>query len=254
MYIGGFMQQYFSDQPLEIGSLYTFDKQQAHHAKNVVRLNHERVRLVYQGVGYFAEGYPMGNDFVAQILEKDERINEIGVDVTLAIGLIRKEKFELVLQKATELGVTRIVPFESKRCVVHNKKEKEDKQQLRRNDIVQEAAEQCKRNRIPEVVKTVRLKDLVDYRSDINVLPYENAYSKASYLTQVLEPNKSITYVIGPEGGFDDDEVDYLKENGFQLVTLGKRILRAETAAMYACTVISEYHESRDQNKEVVSI
>ena len=92
--------------------------------RNVVRLHHEKIRLVYDGIGYFADAYSKGKDFVAMVLEKDERINEIGVEVTLAIGLIRKEKFELVLQKACELGVTRIVPFESMRCVVRAKKKK----------------------------------------------------------------------------------------------------------------------------------
>ena len=102
------MQQYFSDIPLAVGQEYIFNKDQAHHAKNVVRLHHEKIRLVYDGIGYFADAYSKGKDFVAMVLEKDERINEIGVEVTLAIGLIRKEKFELVLQKACELGVTRI--------------------------------------------------------------------------------------------------------------------------------------------------
>ena len=180
------------------------------------------------------------------VLEKDERINEIGVEVTLAIGLIRKEKFELVLQKACELGVTRIVPFESIRCVVRAKKEKEDKQQARRIDILQEAAEQCKRNRIPEITPIVQLKDLVKYCSDINVLPYENAYSNSKFMTEVLVPGKSITFVIGPEGGFAPEEVEFLKQNGYETITLGRRILRAETAAMYACAVISEFNEAHD--------
>ena len=244
--MGGVMQQYFSDTPLVVGQEYIFNKDQAHHAKNVVRLHHEKIRLVYDGIGYFADAYNKGKEFVAMVLEKDERINEIGVEVTLAMGLIRKEKFELVLQKACELGVTRIVPFESIRCVVHAKKEKEDKQQARRIDILQEAAEQCKRNRIPEITPIVQLKDLVNYRSDVNVLPYENAYSKSKFLTEVLSPGKSITFVIGPEGGFAPEEVEFLAQNGFEAITLGKRILRAETAAMYACAVISEQNEAHE--------
>ena len=116
------MQQYFSDVPIEIGDEYIFNKNQVHHAKNVVRLENERVRIVHDGIGYFATCYSSGNDFVAKIEERDERVNEIGTELTLAVALIRKEKFELVLQKAAELGVTKIIPYISSRCVVKYKR------------------------------------------------------------------------------------------------------------------------------------
>ena len=107
------MQQYFVDTPLHVGEDYIFTKEQAHHAKTVVRLDHEKVRLVYQGQAYFAEAYTKDKEFIAHVYEKDDSIHESLCDVTLAVALIRREKFELVLQKATELGVKRIVPFES---------------------------------------------------------------------------------------------------------------------------------------------
>ena len=234
------MQQYFSDVPIEIGDEYIFNKNQAHHAKNVVRLENERVRIVYGGAGYFATCYSSGKDFVAKIEEKDERLNEIGIELTLAVALIRKEKFELVLQKAAELGVTKIVPYVSSRCVVKYKKEKGDKVLSRYQDILLEASEQCKRNLIPEIVEPVKIADLKDYCSEKNLLPYENAYGGAKYIGEVLDKKESITIAIGPEGGFSDDEVDMLKGMGFETVTLGPRILRAETAAMYACSVAGE--------------
>lgn len=234
------MQQYFSDVPIEIGDEYIFDKRQAHHAKNVVRLENEKVRIVHDGIGYFATCYSSGKDFVAKIEEKDERVNEIGVELTLAVALIRKEKFELVLQKAAELGVTKIVPYVSSRCVVKYKKEKGDKVLSRYQDILLEASEQCKRNIVPEIVEPVKLSELTKYCSDVNLLPYENAYGGARYMSEIIDEKKSLTIVIGPEGGFSDDEVEELKVAGFETVTLGSRILRAETAAMYACSVASE--------------
>ena len=234
------MQQYFSDVPIEIGDEYIFDKRQAHHAKNVVRLENEKVRIVHDGIGYFATCYSSGKDFVAKIEERDERVNEIGVELTLAVALIRKEKFELVLQKAAELGVTKIVPYVSSRCVVKYKKEKGDKVLSRYQDILLEASEQCKRNIVPEIVEPVKLSELTKYCSDVNLLPYENAYGGARYMSEIIDEKKSLTIAIGPEGGFSDEEVEELKTAGFETVTLGSRILRAETAAMYACSVACE--------------
>ena len=234
------MQQYFSEVPIEVGDEYIFDKRQAHHAKNVVRLENERVRIVHDGIGYFATCYSSGKEFVAKIEEKDERVNEIGVELTLAVALIRKEKFELVLQKAAELGVTKIVPYVSSRCVVKYKKEKGDKVLSRYQDILLEASEQCKRNIVPEIVEPVKLSELAKYCSDVNLLPSENAYGGARYMSEIIDEKKSLTIVIGPEGGFSDEEVAELKTAGFETVTLGSRILRAETAAMYVCSVAGE--------------
>ena len=234
------MQQYFSDVPIEIGDEYVFDKRQAHHAKNVVRLENERVRIVHDGIGYFATCYSSGKDFIAKIEEKDDRVNEIGTDITLAVALIRKEKFELVLQKAAELGVTKIVPYVSSRCVVKYKKEKGYKVLSRYQDILLEASEQCKRNLVPEIVEPVKLSDLANYCSELNHLPYENSYGEAKYMSELINERKSVTITVGPEGGFSDEEIAELKEAGFEIVTLGSRILRAETASMYACSVVAE--------------
>lgn len=239
------MQQYFVDTPLQVGEDYVFTSSQAHHAKTVVRLDHETVRLVYQGHAYFAEAMMKEKQFIAHVYEKDHGIHEMNCHITLALALIRKEKFELVLQKATELGVKKIVPFESSRCVVHAKKEKADKQLVRWNTILQEASEQCKRNIIPEITNIVSFRDLKDYMSEGNYACYEKAYGEACFLTQCAMNKKSITIVIGCEGGFSLSEVKEMEEMGFDSITLGSRILRAETAAMYACSVLSEMYEDK---------
>ena len=182
----------------------------------------QKVRLLYQGQAYFAEAYTKDKEFIAHVYEKDDNIHESLCDVTLAVALIRREKFELVLQKATELGVKRIVPFESSRCVVRSK-----------NAIVQEASEQCKRNCIPEVTDIVLFKQLNQYLSQANYACYENSYGKASFLSECAKDKQSITVVIGCEGGFSNQEVEEMESMGFTSITLGSRILRAETAAMY---------------------
>lgn len=233
------MQEYFIEHPVAVGDIIELPEDKAHHAFNVLRLHHETVRLVYDGTAYFAEVYREGKRGLAKILSEDPNINELPADVTLCMALIRREKFELVLQKATELGISRIVPFVSSRCVAKDRQERAEKVMARRKAIVVEAAEQCKRNRIPELVEPVKLSELPRFRSDVNLAAYEKARASALRLKDVL-PASSVTVVIGPEGGFSEAEIEELSQNGFQPVTLGNRILRAETAAYYLCSVIGE--------------
>ncbi len=235
------MHQYFTNTPLTVGERYEFTKEQAHHVKNVLRMDGDRIRLVHEGKGYFAHVVNEDGKPSALVDSIDERVNELGCELTLAIALIRKEKFELVLQKATELGVTRIVPFVSSRCVVQPKKEKSDKQLARWQAIVLEASEQCKRNRIPEITSIQTLKEMSEIETQVKVTGYENAFGQSYFLSQVIQPDTSSALVaIGPEGGFSEAEIAMLAEKGFLPVTFGNRILRAETAAMYACSVIAE--------------
>ena len=236
-----YMQQYFCDQPIEVGKRYLFTKEQAHHAKDVLRMHHEKVRLVYDGIGYFADAYNGEDGFGADVYEQDERVNELDFDVILAIGeLHKRDNFELVLQKATELGVKKIVPFESSRTVAKVKKEKQEKLLTRRNAIVLAASEQCKRNVVPVVCETVKLKKVMELEADTKLAPYENAYGKSRKISECLK-GKTILVVVGPEGGFSESEMAEFEKHGFEAVTLGNRILRAETACMYAMSVIGEY-------------
>ncbi|MBR2677445.1 MAG: 16S rRNA (uracil(1498)-N(3))-methyltransferase [Solobacterium sp.] len=229
------MQQYYVEEPLEEGKIIQLPKDKAHHAFRVLKLQHETVRLVSNGTGWFAEVYQEGGNGMARILSADPDLNELHTDITLCMALIRREKFELVLQKAAELGVKKIIPFESSRCVVKAKNEKT----ARWNAILLEACEQCKRTLVPECLAPVPIKDLSSFKSTVNLCAYENAGSQASFIHESL-PADSVTIVIGPEGGFSKEEVQLLSDAGFSPVTLGSRILRAETAAFYACSVIGE--------------
>ena len=229
------MQQYYVEEPLEEGKIIQLPKDKAHHAFRVLKLHHETVRLVSHGTGWFAGGYQEGGNGMARILSMDPDLNELHTDITLCMALIRREKFELVLQKAAELGVKRIIPFESSRCVVKARNEKT----ARWNAILLEACEQCKRTLIPECTAPIALNELSSFKSTVNLCAYENAGSQASWIHESL-PADSVTIVIGPEGGFSNEEVQLLRESGFSSVTLGSRILRAETAAIYACSVIGE--------------
>lgn len=233
------MQQYFVEMPLTPGEVIELPEDKAHHAFNVLRMHHETVRLVSGETGYFAEVYREGKRGMAKVLSQDHACNELSSQITLCMALIRREKFELVLQKATELGAARIVPFVSSRCVAKDRQERADKVMRRREAIILEAAEQCKRNRVPKLEEPVSIGDLKNFCSEVNLAAYEKAGQDASKLRDVL-PASSVTVVIGPEGGFSESEVELLQNDGFTPVSLGNRILRAETAAYYACSVIGE--------------
>lgn len=238
------MQQYFCEVPLKPGEEYIMTKAQAHHAGDVLHMHQEKVRLVSEGKGYFGTCFRRGKEMVVAVEEEDPSVREMNRKVILGMGLIRKEKFEWILQKATELGVSQIIPFESSRCIVHPKKEKEEKLYARWRDIAKSAAEQCKRDIIPDIAPVIRFKDLADVQADLRAAAYENAGSGAAYLNEILADHQSVLVLIGPEGGFSEEEISFLKDNRFECVTFGPRILRAETAALYACAVISE-HDKR---------
>ncbi len=234
------MQQYFSEVELRLGSDYVLTKEQAHHARDVMRMDGDKIRLVHEDRAFFASLRMDGGMVVAHIEEEDFRQTEASLQLTLAMALIRREKFELVLQKATELGVNRIIPFVSQHCVVQEKKEKAARQMERWHQILVEAARQCKRNKVPLISGIVPFTDLGEYCSMVNLACYENAGSTASLISDHIDGISSATVVVGPEGGFSFNEVEWLKEHGFACVTLGPRILRAETAAIYACAIVAE--------------
>ncbi|MBQ9329217.1 MAG: 16S rRNA (uracil(1498)-N(3))-methyltransferase [Solobacterium sp.] len=233
------MQEYFVEGEYLPGDVIELPADKAHHAFRVLKLNHETVRLVRDGTGFFAEAYQENGRGLARIIEQDVSINELPVSVTLCMALIRREKFELVLQKACELGVSRIVPFESSRCVVHDKADRSKKQTQRRNAILLEASEQCKRNLVPVCEEPVSFLELRNYRSEMNLAAYEAADHTDLRIFSLPEAS-SVTVVIGPEGGFSQEEMRWLSDQGFSVITLGNRILRAETAAITACALLGE--------------
>ncbi len=144
------------------------------------------------------------------------------------------------LQKAAELGASRIVPVITRRTIIHLEDKEIAKKLERWNKITLEACQQSNRTSLCEVCRPIRLKDVVEYRQDINLVAYENEDTRK--LRDCLG-NGSICIVVGPEGGFEESEIEFLEEAGFTCVSLGTRILRAETAGMYALSVIDAYGE-----------
>lgn len=165
---------------------------------------------------------------------------ELPAEITLFQGYPKGDKIETIVQKAVELGVARIVPVMMKRSVVKLDDKKAAKKVERLNNIALNAAKQSKRGRIPEVSSVMNIKEAVECakKMEVVLLPYENAEGmerSRDVLRQACETH-SIGVFIGPEGGFEAEEVAMIEEIGGEIITLGHRILRTETAGI---TVLS---------------
>lgn len=210
-------------------SLESLSEENRHHLLNVVRLNSdEEFEIVSSGKVYRAI-----YDGELKILREVENSHETRLRINLYMALIKQDKFELALEKTTEVGVSSIIPVIFKRTVV-NINGKEDKKLLRWQKILESAAKQSKRDIIPTINNPEKLEN-IDFKGTL-IVPYEGAENL--YIDDVLKGIKDIeeiSILIGPEGGFDESEIEYLKNLGCKIVTLGTRILRAETAAIVAC-------------------
>lgn len=167
--------------------------------------------------------------------------NELSVQVTLFQGLPKADKMELIIQKMVELGVYNIVPVNMSRCVV-KLGDKADSKVSRWQKISEAAAKQSKRSIIPEIMNPISFKQCLEMCKDYDImlLPYENALGATYAAEQIAEAAKAskVGILIGPEGGFADEEVELAKEAGFRVITLGKRILRTETAGFTTMSLI----------------
>ncbi|MBP1968712.1 16S rRNA (uracil1498-N3)-methyltransferase [Virgibacillus natechei] len=186
----------------------------------------------------------------AEVLEWLHESVELPLDVTIAQGLPKGDKLDLILQKATELGVSSFIPYQAERSVVVWDDKKIAKKMDRFRKIVKEASEQSHRNKIPIISSPMKLADLIweSDHYDVKLFAYEeeakieNHQSFGGILSKV-ERGQRLFVCIGPEGGFTTNEAKQLKDNGFHPVRLGPRILRTETAALYVLASISYQFE-----------
>ena len=188
------------------------------------------------GENYIAQIEKINKEnIIAKVVEKMQTSNESNVEIDLYQGLPKADKMELIIQKTTEIGISKIIPIDMQRCVV-KLDEKEAKKKIERwQKIAEAAAKQSKRDKIPQVENRINLKESINKISqyDVFLVAYEeeNVNNLKNELNNL--PKKEfykIGVLIGPEGGIDIKEVTELKENGAKIVSLGKRILRCETA------------------------
>ncbi len=167
-------------------------------------------------------------------------VREEGVELPSRIhlfqGLPKADKMELIVQKAVELGVYRILPVETKRCIVKLDEKKAESRTARWQQISESAAKQSRRGIIPEVTKPLQFRKALELAEgmDLKLIPYELAegMEKTRQLIESARPGQDVAVFIGPEGGFDEEEIREAAERGIEPITLGKRILRTETAPL----------------------
>ena len=170
-----------------------------------------------------------------KVLESMEQ-RELPVNITLLQGIPKSDKLEMIIQKAVELGVSEIIPVKTKRVVVKIDEKKVGTKVNRWNAIAKSAAKQSKRSIIPKVHEPMSIDNALEIVKDFGVklIPYENAdgIDKTRKILDNMDKTKNIAVFIGPEGGFEESEVEMIKNSGFEVITLGKRILRTETAGL----------------------
>ncbi len=181
-----------------------------------------------------------------EILETKDGKNESPVDITLFMAYPKADKLEFVIQKAVELGAGKIIPFESSRCIKRPGSDKAEKQNARFSRIAEEAAKQCGRSRLPTIDLPISFDEALTRakESELPLFCYEG--SETLSLKSVLESHrhvKSISVIVGSEGGFSEKESEKAVKIGLIPVNLGPRILRCETAPTYVLSAISYYFE-----------
>ena len=211
------------------------------HIINVMRMNsNEKFQIVYDKKIYTCLIEKIDKkDLKYKVINVEECTREKEVKVIIASSIIKEQKMDFLLQKATELGVYEIIPIISERTVVKVDSKKDNKIN-RWERIMKEASEQSHRCDIPKIHDIIMFKDLVNVDADIKIFCNTNEMSKN--IKKVLQDSKksgTILIVVGPEGGVINTEVDFLSNNGFISVTLGNNILRAETVPLYLLSVVS---------------
>lgn len=178
--------------------------------------------------------------FSFKILKKIDENHELKTKITLLYCLPKGDKIDLVLQKATELGVNQIVLVNSSRCIAKINDENKKKKLARFNKIIKEATEQCKRNNLPALKDVIKFNEISNYQSDLNLIAYENSNMSNQELKDLLRNFKgnTVTILIGAEGGFSKEEVEYALKNNFISISLGNRILRSETSVFNLLSIL----------------
>lgn len=234
------MYQFFVEPSQIMGKRIVIQGSDVNHIKNVLRMRVGEEIAVSNGVD--GREYRCGiEEFTAdEVICSLRFIKEDGVELPSKIylfqGLPKADKMELIVQKAVELGAYEIIPVAAKRCVVKLDEKKAAGKRNRWQGIAEAAAKQSKRGIIPQIREVMNMKQAIAFaqQMDVRLIPYELAedMGHTRELIGAVRPGQSVAIFIGPEGGFEETEIQEALQAGIEPITLGRRILRTETAGM----------------------
>ena len=234
------MHRFYADPERSDPSCFFLTPEDAHHAQNVLRMRPgDDAEVFFHGERWSARISASGDDVILSPSEK-LRSTEPSLSVTLFQGLPKNDKMEWIVQKSVELGAVRIVPVTFSRCVMKLSGRDAVKKQERWQKIAREAGKQSGRCIVPEVTEPLSLSALRDYFSlcDKVAVPWEDCPEGGPLSFAERNPSLStLGIIIGPEGGISSEEMQFLTDLGCEPLTLGKRILRTETAGLAALSV-----------------
>jgi 16S rRNA (uracil1498-N3)-methyltransferase len=225
----------YTDTPLQAGAEAQLDDNAAQHVGRVLRMQPGQALSLFNGDG---QDYPAliasasKKNVTVQVQQPTANSSESALEIVLGQTLSKGDRMDYAVQKATEMGVTRIVPLSTERCDVRLKGDREDKRLSHWRSVAISAAEQCGRARVPDILPVMNITEWLEYSQGCDLRLVLHHRTEQS-LDSMAKPN-SIALMIGPEGGLSADEITQAEKSGFLPVSLGPRVLRTETAPVAA--------------------
>ncbi len=240
------MHRFYVEEDQISGDEISISGSDVNHIKNVLRMRENEEIIICNGQGKDFQciiSQISGEEVIGKIQSIVESNTELETKIYLFQGLPKKDKMELIIQKAVELGVYEIIPVMTKRTIVKlDEKKKEQKKLERWQNIATSAGKQSARGIIPKVMKPMSYQEALNYAAtlDYNIIPYEKAdnIDNTRDIIKGVKSKNSVGIFIGPEGGFEESEIDKAKTIDMKPITLGRRILRTETAGFTIMSII----------------
>lgn len=242
------MQRYFIKENQINNNLIIIDEADSHHIKNVMRM-HEGEHVVVCSLDenecshtYLCSILSLSKNVMLEINEEIFENNELSFNVTIAHGIVKRDKQEEVVRRLVELGAYAYLPVIMQRSVIKIDQSKRTFSNDRFERIVKEASEQSERNRLMKLLDIVSIKELINLFDNYDLVLFASVASKndLSLKEQMKVSNaKNILVIVGPEGGFSEKEIELIENTKAKTMSFGKRVLRTETAPLYAMSVLA---------------